>query len=1362
MKTLGKWLLRALLLLFVLLVFATTCVYAIRTWLLPDLTVLQPRIETELSKRLKQPVHLRGISAAWNWASVDIASQYVSIGPELKPQLALTNAKVRIMLHPLLWGELQTEYLTVDKAAVNLTQAGPVNKPQWLAAGFDLSQPSDGSGMRWLLKQTALKLDTLTLTVRDDAQHWVPEKQTQVVLSEIEWTNQQTNHHLKARFAPNYQDTRLGGDAQLDINFTHAWLKDLANPKHWTGKATLVLPDARVAASTAWVVQLLNPDQQQAIWPAWQQWAQQAISQARLSASSTIVFKQGALSGFGELKMSGLPRQSADALTPVSWSWSSNNDSSQASQTVQSQTVQINSPQLTLAPLSAFMQTMPLSPQLASALTQAQPVGVLSGLDLKADFSTQQLSHLTFNAQAKRLGMTSVDWKGTKGIINVPTMAGISGSVQVDYTPEQTLTSIHVDATHAYAELPRLLSQPHIDIDQINGQIDVTLNHQETKVKLTKLRLNNVDLAGQLSGEYRIPTRQRIEDRSLGVVQLSGGFERVDLAQLHRYMPQTMSDKARQWLHHTIEQGQARDVTLTLNGDLMRFPFLPETALAGERFDLHANISKAVLNFNLLPSEPSSSTLPVAKQWPLIEDVSGELRLQGLSLTLLNMDGSLKSSQPAIPPVPVRMPKLTINSLTAPVVVFKTRASAPAISILDLVLNSPLSQLLGDQLAVLKTSGTVSAQADLTLDIAHPERNLTQGVLDVEQASLQISKELPPLERLNARLKFNQTHLQVEQATAQWLGGDVLVTGGLDTQDPLQILRVQGTAQLDVIKQYSPNAMAQALLSHAAGSVDYNLALNALPEGINWQLSADLKDTALQWPGLFDKAQGVSLPFSLTRKPTQRNVGASIHSSSISQEAWSVTLGATVLGPFQAIIERELMGTDWRIQRGTVALGALAELNMPDQGLGVHIATPTVNLDRLRADIAALPWASVINQSSNEVTLTTSQAKQNQAIVQTNDAVPAWMPSVLVLQVDDLTLFNRRFFNIVGAATRMSGSHEFAHNWNVNLKAKGINGYLQWIDTSQNKGFGKGQLLVKLTELSIPASEIQSTSQALLDIAPEQVPNIDVSIQSFTLGDKALGEVTINANHTIDGVVGKGWNINSFSLKQPHAQLMAKGQWTHASDAQYGQVQLDIDLNTNNLGETLDQLNYGKIIADTAGKLTGKLQWRGSPFKLDLPSLSGVLKADFEKGQFLKIDTGAARLLSLFSLQNLPRRLTLDFKDTFGTGFAFDTISATANMSNGLLKTDDFLMKSSLAQVSATGEVSLTQETQSLMFTVKPDVNAGSVSLLYMAINPPLGLATLAFQWLLREPINKALTIDYRISGPWIKPDIQQVKREFR
>ena len=64
----------------------------------------------------------------------------------------------------------------------------------------------------------------------------------------------------------------------------------------------------------------------------------------------------------------------------------------------------------------------------------------------------------------------------------------------------------------------------------------------------------------------------------------------------------------------------------------------------------------------------------------------------------------------------------------------------------------------------------------------------------------------------------------------------------------------------------------------------------------------------------------------------------------------------------------------------------------------------------------------------------------------------------------------------------------------------------------------------------------------------------------------------------------------------------------------------------------------------------------GLPLSLDYPSMSGAFAVNVETGQFLKADPGIAKLLGVLSLQALPRRLTLDFRDVFSDGFSFDFV----------------------------------------------------------------------------------------------------------
>jgi uncharacterized protein YhdP len=159
-------------------------------------------------------------------------------------------------------------------------------------------------------------------------------------------------------------------------------------------------------------------------------------------------------------------------------------------------------------------------------------------------------------------------------------------------------------------------------------------------------------------------------------------------------------------------------------------------------------------------------------------------------------------------------------------------------------------------------------------------------------------------------------------------------------------------------------------------------------------------------------------------------------------------------------------------------------------------------------------------------------------------------------------------------------------------------------------------------------------------------------------------------------------------------------------------------------------------------------------------SLSGQIYMDVQQGQFLKIDSGGAKLLGVLSLQALPRRLTLDFRDVFSEGFAFDDIAGTATISKGVVTTDTLKMRSVTADVLMKGSASIVDETQNLRVTVTPDINLGTASVVAMTLNPLVGVGTFLTQMLLRGPINESMIFDYSITGSWNDPVVVKLEKD--
>ena len=190
----------------------------------------------------------------------------------------------------------------------------------------------------------------------------------------------------------------------------------------------------------------------------------------------------------------------------------------------------------------------------------------------------------------------------------------------------------------------------------------------------------------------------------------------------------------------------------------------------------------------------------------------------------------------------------------------------------------------------------------------------------------------------------------------------------------------------------------------------------------------------------------------------------------------------------------------------------------------------------------------------------------------------------------------------------------------------------------------------------------------------------------------------------------------------------------------------------------LEKLGHPNLMKNGKNaSITGVLNWAGSPFDFDRTKLSGNFLMQITDGTILESEPGVARLFGLLTLQNLPRRLSLDFSDIFRKGFIFDSISANVKADNGVLYSDDFKMSGPAAEVLIEGKVSIINQTQDLHVMVKPRVS-DSLSLAALVGGPLVGAAAFFAQKLLKDPLNKILTSEYQLIGTWEEPEEIPIK----
>jgi uncharacterized protein YhdP len=344
----------------------------------------------------------------------------------------------------------------------------------------------------------------------------------------------------------------------------------------------------------------------------------------------------------------------------------------------------------------------------------------------------------------------------------------------------------------------------------------------------------------------------------------------------------------------------------------------------------------------------------------------------------------------------------------------------------------------------------------------------------------------------------------------------------------------------------------------------------------------------------------------------------------------------------------------------------------------------------------------------------------------------------LNLKLGAVDAFGKRFNDLRISAKMHEGT------WQGKVESREFAGSVNW------NSEGRGRLQARLGHLTIPDPAPAKLGVPMEVPQEKELPALDIIADSFSAKQKKLGRLELLAVQE-----GEDWRIEKLHISNPDGSLQMDGLWQGWRRRPMTNVNLHLE--AQDLGKLLARLGYPESVRRGTAKLNGQLSWAGSPQEIDFPSLAGNLKLEAKNGQFLEIEPGAGKLLGLLSLQSLPRRLTLDFRDIFSEGFAFNSISGSARIVRGVARTDDLMLEGPAARVQMQGETDLDRETQNLKVRVVPQLGGGvSVAGAFLG-GPVVGIAALVAQKLLRDPIDQIAAYEYSITGTWDNPSVVKI-----
>ena len=1378
-------------------------------WIVPRIGEFRPRLEAQATKALGVPVRIGQITAQSSGLIPSFELRDVAL-LDAQGRQAVRLPRVLVALSPTSVWSGGFEQLFLDQPTLDIRRA-PDGKIY--VGGLDMSQNRGNSNAasNWFFSQTEFSIKGGTVQWTDERTGAPPLALTQV---EALMRNGHRSHDLRFDATPPVQ---WGERFTLRGMFKQPLLStDAGRWQDWSGQVFAAFSRLDISQAKQHVnLASLDMDLKTGVGSV-RAWAD--VQKGQLSAGTFDVALQAVNVRLGKtlkplalqavegrfggqllakgyvFKTEGLRFNTPDGLV-----WPGGNlavkhaqaDGAKAAQT------EFKADKLDLAALAQIVDRLPLGTATHALMASFAPKGLFEKIDANWQGVIDTPESFVAKGRVSGLvlaGQPSNKFKfgapaGTASVASnappakpreLPGRPGISGAT-VDFDFNQSGGTAQVSINKGHLDLPGVFEDPRVLFDQLSMATQWKTSQGKIELQIRDAKFVNADAQGTAQATWQSvdPTLKgaEAEVHSLGVLDLQGVLNRGNGSKVHRYLPLVLAERVRHYVRDAVLQGSLSDVQFKVKGPV---DFIPFSDPAKGEFKISTKIKSGTFAY-----VPKGIQAVGVLAWPALTDLNGELVFNRAALEVNGATGKVAG----LPALQVTKVDAQISDLLHGATVnLKAIIKGPLSDALTFVNNSPLGTMTSGALGRTVANGVGDYALNLSLPLSSIDKTRVQGTVTLPGNDVQFTPSTPQLGRLKGAVTFNETGFNVSQAQARMLGGEIRFDGGtrpaarsqpagtpaanasmVNDVEPGVVFKGQGSLSADGLRQAKDLGLAARLAQNATGTTSYAISLGFKRGTSELVVSSNLQGLALSLPAPLNKSAEALLPVRFENSLLRESMvpGQKL------QDQLSLTVGraASPTAIASVLYTRDVSGAEPRVIKGSIGVGLEPGESAPTPSAGV---AANINLNNVNLDA----WQKVL---ANTVSAVSDPASNGRATLAT--ASQDYLPSQIAIRAKELTLDGRKLNNVVVGGTREGPT------WRANVDATELNGYLEFrspsAGASNAAASSAGRVYARLSRLSLGQSTANEV-ETLLDEQPANIPSLDIVVDDLELRGKKLGRVEIEAvNRGAASVAREGgvreWRLNKLNLVMPEALFSATGNWVivnaqgaaplplssaalgtspRRTGADRRRTVMNFKLDIADSGLLLKRFGMADVVRLGKGKMDGQIAWAGSPLSVDYPSMSGQLNVNIEGGQFLKADPGLAKLMGVLSLQSLPRRLALDFRDVFTEGFAFDFVRGDVNINQGVAFTNNLQMKGVNAAVLMEGSANIAKETQDIKVVVVPEINAGTASLIATVINPAIGLGTFLAQYFLRQPLIRANTQEFHIDGSWADPKITKVERK--
>ncbi len=643
-------------------------------------------------------------------------------------------------------------------------------------------------------------------------------------------------------------------------------------------------------------------------------------------------------------------------------------------------------------------------------------------------------------------------------------------------------------------------------------------------------------------------------------------------------------------------------------------------------------------------------------------------------------------------------------------------ASGDLPAVLNVYRRSPLRDLTGGVFSDWQGSGGVSLDLDLKIPLAGDG---AAAEFDVRAAlagnRVDIGGLNLTLNNVKGKLRYSGDTVASESLSGDLFGRPVDIAITQKPGGP-----VVTTASANVAARSIEQWLSQPVFSLLSGEAAMNVVITTGAERAEVLLQSDLQGIAFDVPAPFTKLKEEKrrLRISMPLRGAQRTMRTEVQG-----------LGNIALQYHEGEID-----------------GIAVTLGHSDQ---LAVGYPhAVTISGAINGTELMPWKDVLDRftAASDAHAKSSVAKEGEP----------WQVRVENFGIGALDVSGLLVEELVVSALSGTAADE---RWEVDIAGPSVIGRLL-LPLSEDQ-----PLDIKLQRLLLPAELLAADETAPKPAAterfdPASLPLVDFYAGGIMLGDDELGSLGFQLRPAEGAAMLRNIRGNIRGVLVSGADLI----WTGAISGRDESTEFSGNLTVPNLGDTLEAFHYERVVEAKNTRANVSLKWPGGPDQFDMIASDGFFGIATGKGRLPsspETATGALRIVGIFNLTNLIRRMQFDFSDLFEKGIAFDSMKGRITLEDGIMSLPGgFEMKGPSSGFVLTGDVNFNNDQTDMQLVATLPVASNLPWVAALVGGLPAAAGVYVASKLFEKQVDRFSSAVYDISGPWQDPQLK-FKRVF-